>query len=156
MFVSVVQFDEILHVQRNETNRTTPKHTVFSFMSNFEYTPYVSVPGFPRLAAGMRVAALLREKDNWKTLVGWRDLDTGSMAKPDIKFHTYRLFFSVVWLLLAGYGVVTQSSALGNLAPLLAAVLLSLFLAFFLLDLRSWRQANEDVTALHALLPNAA
>lgn len=154
MFVSVVRFDEILHVHRNETNRTTPQHTVFSFISNFEYTPYVCVPGFPRLAAGMQVAALLREQDNWKTLVGWRDLDTGLLAAPDARFHLYRLLFLVVWLLVFGYGVASRSTPFNNVMALVAILVLACFGAFVLLELLALRRARTDCAALQTLLPS--
>jgi hypothetical protein len=153
MFVSLVQFDEILHVHRNAATRTTPKHTVFSFMSNFEYTPYVSVPGFPRLSPGMRVAAVLREQGNWKTLVGWRDLDTGLLVLPDGRFHLYRLLFLAAWLLVSGYSML-----IGEKEPAVAfaALVFAVFGTFAVLELRDLRRASADAAALRALLSNAA
>jgi hypothetical protein len=61
-------------------------------MENFKYTPYVTVPGFPRLEKGMQVVAVLRESGNWKSLVGWRDLGSGEIAIPDSSSHFKRMW----------------------------------------------------------------
>lgn len=152
MFVSVVQFDQILHVHRNEANRTTPRHTVFSFMSQFKYTPYVSVPGFPRLEPGMRVVALLREQDNWKTLVGWRDLDTGSLAAPDARFHVYRLIFLLLWLSAVAWITAGDRS---NLPQVISVLFFAVFGLFAVLELKAALRAHAETVALQEL-PNAA
>jgi hypothetical protein len=152
MFVSVVQFDEVLHVHRNEANRTTPRHTVFSFMSQFNYTPYVSVPGFPRLEPGMRVVALLREQDNWKTLVGWRDLETGALAAPDVRFHVHRLIFLLVWLAAVAWMTTGERS---NLPLVIPVLFFGAFGLFAVLELKAARRAYAETEALQQL-PNAA
>jgi hypothetical protein len=152
MFVSVVQFDEVLHVHRNEANQNMPRHTVFSFMSQFKYTPYVSVPGFPRLEPGMRVVALLREQDNWKTLVGWRDLETGALATPDVRYHVHHLISLLVGL--AGVAWLTTGERF-NLPLMIPVLLFGVFGLSAVLELKAARRAHAETVALQEL-PNAA
>ena len=97
MNLLTAKFNEIEHVHRIRANATLPRRTMFSFVENFKYTPYVTVPGFPRLENGMRVVAVLREEGNWKSLVGWRDLETGEVAVPDPSWHAGRALFVLVW-----------------------------------------------------------
>jgi hypothetical protein len=150
MYTVVVQFEDILHVHRNESNRTTPRHTVFSFMSDFKYTPYVSVPGFPRLEKGMRVVALLRNENDWKSLVGWRDLDTGAIAAPDPSFHVRRLVFFSLWVVVFFYFMLKDAAR-----PSHSALWLGLPLAiggvFLWLEFRDWRRARAEFKELEGL-----
>lgn len=152
MFTVVTKFDDILHIHRNETSRGTPRHTVFSFMSDFKYTPYVTVPGFPRLEKGMRVAALLREENDWKTLIGWRDLDTGALAAPDQRFHRNRIFVLPLFLAIFEYFIVTSSTAKGLVIMVLPLLLAG---AFGWLEFRNWRRVKLEAGELERL-PNEA
>lgn len=87
-----MQFDEVAQVHRNPATRTSPKQTTFNFVSNGTYLAKVNAPGHPRIEPGMRVLAILRDAGNWRTLIGWRDLDTGELVKPDARWHLNRLF----------------------------------------------------------------
>lgn len=151
MFTLVATFDEVMHVHRNRANRTTPRHTVFSFMSDFKYTPYVTVPGFPRLEKGMRVVALLRNEGDWKTLVGWRDLETGELAAPELKFHAYRVFFVLLWAAVFVYlGVGSLAGADGQ-AEWLLAVPLGFAGVFAVLEYRRIARARAELQELERL-----
>lgn len=49
----------------------------------------VQVRGAPRLESGMVVTAVLRDTDNWQTLVGWLNHSTGEICginSPEISF----------------------------------------------------------------------
>jgi len=144
-------FDEILHVHRNRASRTLPEHTVFSFMSNFKYTPYVTVPGSPRLEAGMRVRALLRTPGDWKSLVGWLDLQTGELTAPNPKWRLHRLFFLAAWLVAAS--VLLGKSVVQVQYPqlLLWLLIASFWVIFTRIEYKAWRQAQSELTALEAL-----
>lgn len=151
MHTKTVVFDEIFHVHRLRALKGSPDHTLFSFMSEFEYTPYVSVPGWPRLEAGMEVIALFREPGNWKTLVGWRDKETGELIGPDLRWYRNRLFtpsvFLVVVMILFGLkGYVLMTS----MTPLLAIVLIVWGIATFV-SYRAWLRARRDVDFLRQL-----
>ena len=147
----LVTFDELLHIHRNAATRSSPKHTVFSFMSNFQYTPYVTVPGFPRLEPGMQVAAMLGEDNNWKTLIGWRDMGTGLLAAPDPRWHMWRLVFLFGWIVLALF--LIRKSVNTELTP--QSLLLLLFAGFWavfsVIEFRAWKRAQSDVESLNTL-----
>lgn len=144
-------FDEILHVHRNRASRTLPEHTVFSFMSNFKYTPYVTVPGSPRLQAGMRVRALLRVPGDWKSLVGWLDLQTGEVTAPNPKWHLHRLLFLAAWLI--GASVLLGKSVAQVQSPQASIwLLMAVFWGIFTrIEYKAWRQAKSEVVALQAM-----
>jgi hypothetical protein len=77
----ITRFDQVLHVKR-WGSLTGPRSTTFSFRAGGGYTPYVTVDANPELRDGMNVLAFLRRQDDWKSLVGWKDLDTGKLAIP--------------------------------------------------------------------------
>jgi len=149
-------FDEILHVHRNAASRGSPKHTVFSFMSQYQYTPYVTVPGFPRLEPGMKVTAVLRSENDWKTLVGWIDLDTSALVAPNPSWHLYRLLFLGGWAALSAllFGEAL-SRASGPYAGLLL-LLLGFWVVLSFVEFRDWRQAKADTAFLLDLQRNNA
>lgn len=146
-----ITFDEILHVHRNAASRSSPKHTVFSFMSQYQYTPYVTVPGFPRLEPGMRVTAVLRSENDWKTLVGWIDLDTNAIVTPNARWHLHRLLFLSAW---AAFSVLVFGGNLAQ-APSTYTWLLLLFIGFWglfsVIEFRDWRRAKSDTAFLSEL-----
>lgn len=148
--ISVV-FDEVLHVHRNRASKSAPEHTVFSFMSNFKYTPYITVPGSPRLEPGMKVRALLREPEDWKTLVGWLDLTTGELAGPDAKWHLHRLLFLAGWFTLAS--ALMGRSVLHLRIPevLLWLLFASIWAIFSRIEYKAWRRAQVEFRALQSL-----
>jgi hypothetical protein len=150
MQLIILEFQEILHIHRNGATRGSPEHTIFSFMSDFKYTPYVKIPGFPRLENGMTVAALLREKDDWKTLVGWRDLATNQIAGPNSGYYLMRLIFSLVfitgisWLLLgAGFPIGTPK------IYLMMPLLLIGYLTYA--EYKLWNMVVSDIKALREI-----
>jgi peptidoglycan/LPS O-acetylase OafA/YrhL len=151
MQIVTVVFDELLHVQRNRASRTAPEHTVFSFMSMFEYTPYVTVPGLPRLEPGMTVQALLREPNNWKSLVGWRDVKTGELAAPKPRWHLNRLLPLCVLLVLSLAIMASGAVKLASTELLLPLLFAAFCAVFSRLEYKAWRRAQADLRALQAL-----
>jgi len=146
-----VVFDEILHVHRNRASRTAPEHTIFSFMSNFKYTPYVTVPGSPRLEPGMRVKALLRTPGDWKSLIGWIDLKTGEITAPNPNWHLRGLLLLGLWL--AGISLVLSKALVARHVPLLLFWVLAVGVGAFFgrVEYKAWRRAQFEVGALRAL-----
>jgi hypothetical protein len=102
-----VVFEEVDHVHKHKTTSTIPKFTHFSFMLKGHYHPYVAVPGWPDVAAGTSVVALLRESGNWKSLVGWVNTKTGEIAAPTYKDMMVgsAVFFSLFVAFFAFFGV---------------------------------------------------
>jgi hypothetical protein len=148
------RFDEILHVHRIEANRTLPRRTVFSFMMEYRYTPYITIPGFPRLENGMSVVAALRDENDWKTLVGWRDVQTGKVAAPDPSWHLKRLLFAFAWGVLAVvFAWPKHPSGIGSWAMVFGFAAFATW--FGALEHRGWRRVQKDVEELNELLSNA-
>lgn len=151
MHAVTLVFDEILHVHRNRASRTAPEHTVFSFMSDFKYTPYVTVPGLPRLEPGMSVRALLREPEDWRSLVGWLDLQTGELTTPNPKWHLYRLLFLGGWFVFALALMGRGAIELQFTQALLGLLFASIWAIFSRIEYKAWRQAQAEFTALQGL-----
>ena len=151
MQVVKTRFDEIDHIHRIEANRALPRRTMFSFMENCQYTPYVTAPGFPRLESGMQVAAVLREEGNWKSLVGWRNLQTGELAVPDPLWHVRRALFLLAWVAIAAVvGWPRESSGLGSyLVPIIASAVAA---PFAVLELVQWLRVKRDADAVKVLV----
>ena len=126
-------------------------------MSDYRYTPYVTVPGFPRLEPGMKVQALLEQEGDWKSLIGWRDLDTGAIASPDPDWHLYRVLFLAVWLLLAGF-LATKALLVSSTGELVGAAFIGMVvLAMGVYEYRCWQRTKLRVQALNNMsLPNEA
>jgi hypothetical protein len=77
-----VTFDQVMHVHRNSANRSNPKHTLFTFISDGVYFPYVKVFGWPNIDIGTKVTALLRKPNDWKSLAGWVNQESLEIAAP--------------------------------------------------------------------------
>lgn len=147
-------FDEILHVHRIEANRALPRRTVFSFMMEYKYTPYITIPGFPRLENGMSVVAVLRDENDWKTLVGWREVKTGEVAAPDSSWHPKRLLFFVAWGVVATvFAWPKNPSGAGSWAMVIGFAALATW--FSALEYRGWRRVQRDIEELNELLKEA-
>jgi hypothetical protein len=85
MIASTVRFDKVSLVRRDGGwgyRNYWPRQTVFSFMSDSKYFPYVAAPGWPAIHDGLRVTALLESPDDWKSLLGWVNRETGEIAGP--------------------------------------------------------------------------
>jgi len=156
MYPTLARFDELHHVHRNQASRTTPKHTVFSFMSNYNYVAYVTVPGHPRLEPGMMVMASLREPGDWKTLVGWQDLDTGELVKPDSTWHRNRLLFLALWLLLALIFSWPFFSPFSSANIVISSLLATLTISLSVIEYRSWKRTIRDSAFIESLSHEAS
>jgi len=144
----IVEFQQIHHVHRNRATRSSPKHTVFSFVADYSYTPYVTVPGFPRLEPGMKVQALLERQGDWKSLVGWRDLDTGAVAAPNPDWHLYRILFLALWLAVAAFfsaKLMSTASTGQAIGASLAGLAVAALAAY---EYRCWQRTKLLVQAL--------
>lgn len=72
-------FEEISNIKRHNDWFDAPT-TSFQFKPPGRQAREVKVRSDPLLRDGMRVIAVLHDKDNWTTLVGWKDLETGSIV----------------------------------------------------------------------------
>ncbi len=168
-----VTFDLVFDLRRVPGSRLTGRRSLFSFTADGETHRELTMPGWPRLQVGDTITALLRRKDDWRTLVGWVNHDTGEVVAPSpvrMLLRTVLLALGIgllvavlwsmltidmqsaslrnwSWLLLAGYGVF--------LVALLAAMLLRQWrhrrterlLQDFLLELRAQRSVTSGATS---------
>ncbi|MFM8899730.1 MAG: hypothetical protein ACKOF9_07255 [Burkholderiales bacterium] len=90
-----VTFNEVFDVVKSRGSDGRLQRTQFGF-STSEFKKYgVSVPGFPRVCKGDTVTVLLREQNNWQTLLGWYNHSTSEFA-----LHDYRGLFLVALIFL--------------------------------------------------------
>jgi len=151
MFTARATFQQVEHVTRNAATRFSPECTVFSFMSDFVYHPYVTVPGRPQISPGVRVVALLRRQDDWKTLVGWRDLETGALASPSVRWHLLRTAFMLVWVAVGLFGLFKSFSSASPPAQFLVGCVTLFWIVFAVIEARALQQARVESQALLAL-----
>ncbi|MFA9441773.1 hypothetical protein ACDA63_19255 [Uliginosibacterium sp. sgz301328] len=57
--------------------------TAFGFEDRTGKHYGICVPGLPRLEPGMKVIALLERENDWSSLRGWLDLETGALVGID-------------------------------------------------------------------------
>ena len=74
-----ITFDQVFDVvHRSQRNRVLS--TQFGFQSGDMKKVGVTVPGSPRIEAGMTVTALLERPGDWQSLLGWVNHETGEIA----------------------------------------------------------------------------
>lgn len=94
--------------------------TLFSFKTSDKRILGVTVPGYPRIEAGMTITGILRKPDDWNTLWGWVDHDTGELVMPSFPVATG--VFAILLSLLIPVFVLTSlplsQAQLGTLIPI--------------------------------------
>ncbi|MFA9441678.1 hypothetical protein ACDA63_18775 [Uliginosibacterium sp. sgz301328] len=78
-----VRVFDVVRVDPPLLARNREVKTLFSFEDDIGRHIGLSVAGLPRLEPGMRVIALLSRENDWQSLIGWLDLDTGEIAGID-------------------------------------------------------------------------
>jgi len=76
-----ITFDRVFDVVRFR-GYETPPHTLFGFQASTGKFHAVRVPGSPQILAGDTVTALLSKQNDWQTLRGWINHQTGEIAAP--------------------------------------------------------------------------
>jgi len=74
-----ITFDEVFDIVRN-SQRSRVLSTQFGFRSGDMKKHGITVPGSPRIEAGMTVTAVLERPGDWQTLLGWVNHETGEIA----------------------------------------------------------------------------
>jgi hypothetical protein len=138
-----ITIERVLHVQRNAPSGLEGRHTVFSFVSEGQYFQDIAVPGWPRVEDGTRVVALLRERGNWNSLVGWVDTDTGDVVAPDPTSALLRAGAALAIFLLL---VLVVWSAHGPFLPLEGLLLLALSVLLQTYLLRNFALCRRQFT----------
>ena len=123
MHVETVTLDRVFDVQRRNASKYAPKRTDFSFESAGTRHFAVQVPGWPGLAQGDRLTAVLQEPGNWQTLAGWKNHTTGELVLPDTRRSLWGVFRALAGGLV-GYGLFAGATTpAGRTASAMFAVL---------------------------------
>lgn len=120
MHLISITFDRVFDIVQDPTGRGSYP-TLFSFESAGKRYFSVSISGAPRLENGMKVIAALAHPGDWKSLEGWKDVQTGRIHLPRYSSVVMPLIrmTPLILLCLSGY------RQFGNSMFLYAAVLLS-------------------------------
>ncbi len=119
--------------------------TFFRFVPAGRQEREVLVRGSATLRDGMHVVAALYDKDDWSSIVGWKDLETGSITAKSPKAALRSIAVLVVLL-----GVLFLSLALGvSLSILNFPILFCLYLLWQ--AIREWRQSRQAWQCLGAV-----
>lgn len=81
--VTFARVFDVVRVKPAWYDRSTLRHTRFAFETPDGLRQPVTVLGHPAVYAGMSVVAVLRNRNDWNTLVGWVDQATGEVAGPE-------------------------------------------------------------------------
>lgn len=149
-----VVFDEITNVRRVRSTKFAPAHTVFRFVSQSKLTGDVTVPGHPRLESGMRVRPLLRRAGDWRTLVGWVDVDTGAVVGPKPGERLFNLVVLIGLLLVILVVWFYSGLPVALIQPsqwMLAGILALVWLAILGIEVRDYVRDRADLSAIAKL-----
>jgi len=149
----LVTFERVDQIQRIASSLTTAKHTLFSFAANGREFQDIAVPGWPNLESGMRVMAVLHEKGNWQSLVGWVNLGSGELAAPSPQAALQRAVGVLTFFLLF---VLSVWCALGPKLPVGGLLLLALGLllqAYLTHSLAQWLRQHIVAREISHLRP---
>jgi len=97
-----IRCERVFDVHRRKASKGSPPHSVFGFDSKLGKHFSVKVPQHPQIYSGMNLFVILEENDNWDTVIGWTNLDTGEVVskyEPSSCFDN--LVMSFLWLLTA-------------------------------------------------------
>ena len=159
-----VTFDLVFDLRRVPGSNLRGRRSLFSFTAGELTERELQMQGWPRLQVGDTITALLRRKNDWRTLVGWVNHETGEVVAPS-PLRTLRrsvlLAFGVGLLVAVIYGMLT----VGTLTPVLpgwswllwagyGGFLLVLIAAVLLRQWSHWRIERELATLLLELRSN--
>jgi hypothetical protein len=136
MNVLPTTFEKVSNVKRYNTWIDGPT-TTFRLKPPGRQEREAIIRSNPSLRDGMRVIAVLRDKDDWSTLVGWKDLETQSIVAKshEVAVRALALRFSLL-------AAILFASLMGVYFPLL---LYPIILCLFGLwqGLQEWRDSRE-------------
>ena len=106
MKAATTSFEKVSEVKRYKDWIDGPT-VCFRFSPPGRTEREVTIRADPTLRDGMHVIAVLRDKDDWSTLVAWKDLETGSIVAKNQKVAVKSLVirFSLVGILLVAWAM---------------------------------------------------
>lgn len=156
MQLTSVVFERVFDLQQHTGNRYTPVHTLFSFESAGKKAYSVTVMGWPAIEAGMKITALLRERDNWQTLSGWKNHSNGKVVLPAFRQSRSSFFTAVGVTTISFYGNLLATTTVGSIAAFCVSLLL---IGISISHLMQWRRKASEAQIILRLpdeCPNLA
>ena len=120
MPLETVRLNRVFGVVQTSQNRRLVTLFGFESASHKEYS--VAAPGRPRIESGMTITAYLTKADDWETLIGWRDHETGEIVCQPEGEPIFLCAWSMVGLCMTARGVLYGSIVLSLIAIFLVAV----------------------------------
>lgn len=120
MPLETVRLKRVFGVVQTSQNRRPITLFGFESASRKEYS--VAAPGKPRIESGMTITAYLTEANNWETLIGWRDHETGEIVCQPEGEPIFLCAWSMSGLCMTGRGVLCGSIILSVIAIFFGAV----------------------------------
>lgn len=136
MQLHTLTIDRVFDLQRLEATRHRPRSTLFSFEAAGRARYSVSLPGWPRVAAGDTVQAVLTRAANWQTLAGWKNLSTGETVVPSAGSIWQSIH--IVWVTALLY-LLTGSATTAAGRPLMFGLRIAFGLALLAVLGGEWR-----------------
>lgn len=115
--------DRVVDLQRHHGSRFGRQHTLFGIESGGERHAGLYVEGWPEIREGSTITALLRERDDWQTLAGWIEHDSGSIVGFGLAAPILRAAVSIAaaaWCL--GFAVFPSAEATEQMKHLAAGI----------------------------------
>lgn len=144
MHQTTATFERIFDVVRDSMSSDRQPCTFFSFQQGGIRKCGIAAPGSPELTDGMTVTAILRESNNWQTLIGWLNHSTG-----EIVCKNQSALIAAVAICIASFAVAfkvaSASYALASIPPTMAVL-------YLVPCIRSARQINAARRTLEALM----
>jgi len=135
---------ETVHLVRvfGRVRLNRPYVTIFGFVAAGRTEYSVTLPGRPRIDAGMTITAWLVEAGNWQTLVGWRDHASGEIICFDPAAERFGNI--VLAIVLFGFAIAAcwQPMLLALVVPM------AIMLAQASCSIRQLRRARAALEAL--------
>lgn len=97
-----IVFDKVSQIQRTPQMGYVPKQTTFNFIQGCQREYNVVVPGWPEIKPGIMYTCLLKNSNNWQTLVGWKNHETAEIASPVPTSYFYYISIVLFTILISG------------------------------------------------------
>ncbi len=104
-----IKFDRVFDIVQ-DASRNDVHVTLFSFESDGKRLFSISIEGQPRIENGMEVVAALVHSDDWKSLLGWKDLHTGKIHLPKLSGYVAITIAASLLLLSCAVGFYSTGS----------------------------------------------
>lgn len=82
MHVEPITFTRVFDVT-NSSTRNVPIWTTFGFESEGKKIFGARVNGHPQIPEGKPLLVVLKRQDDWKTILGWAEVETGQLVIQD-------------------------------------------------------------------------